>query len=56
MEQQDKIEELEKRISALENALAKYRGFVGGIIFVVSGLWTFISFVAPYLAKKLGVN
>lgn len=51
MADEDRVEELEKRIQAIENQLSKYKGFVGGIVFVVSGLVTFITLAIEFLKK-----
>ncbi len=47
----DKQEELEKRIAAMENELAKYKGFIGGIVLVCSGVIAFVAFILEYLKR-----
>ncbi len=38
----EKIEDLENRIESLEKEIARYKGFIGGAVFIVSCLWAVI--------------
>jgi hypothetical protein len=49
-----KVEALEKRIEALEKELARYRGFVGGMVFVCVAIWSVVEVVLPFLKTKTG--
>jgi hypothetical protein len=49
MTDKEKIDSLEARIVALELQLAKYKGFIGAIVFVGSCVWGIITFVVPFL-------
>lgn len=42
-ELQDDIKELQADVAALKATLQNYHGFVGGVIFIISGLWLFIT-------------
>lgn len=46
----------DKKIDALIAELGKYKGFVGGIVFVTSCLWAFLKLGVPYVLKLLGKN
>lgn len=46
--------ELLIEIKDMKQDMTKYKGFLGGIIFVGGCMWTFLSFVLPVIAKKLG--
>ena len=46
----------DKKIDALIAELGKYKGFVGGIVFVISCLWAFLKLGVPYVLKLLGKN
>jgi Sec-independent protein secretion pathway component TatC len=51
---ENKYQELEERIQLLEKQLAKYQGFIGGVIFLGGSVWAFIELVFPYLMKFKG--
>lgn len=42
-------EELEQRVAALEKDIARYKGFIGGAVFIVSCLWAVIMLVKDRL-------
>lgn len=44
------------KIDKLIQELGKYKGFVGGILFVLSCLWAFVKLGLPYLMKLSGKN
>ena len=46
----------DKKIDALIAELGKYKGFVGGIVFVISCLWAFLKLGVLYVLKLLGKN
>lgn len=52
----DKLKELEERLKKLEDQINRYRGFIGGMIFVITSLWAFISLVADPLMRKFGMK
>lgn len=44
------LAEVYKEVAVLKAILQKYHGFVGGIIFVVSGVWLFLTQAKDVLA------
>ncbi len=44
----NEIDKLEERVDRIENELARYKGFVGGVVFIVSALFTALMFVKDY--------
>lgn len=46
----------DKKIDALIAELGKYKGFVGGVFFVVGCIWAFLKLALPGLLKLLGKN
>ena len=40
-----------EKIDEIHADLTKYRGFMGGIIFVATSIWTFITFGKDYILK-----
>lgn len=53
-ETSEKIDDVNKKMDTLLLQLEKYKGFLGGCLFVLSSLWVFIKMVIPYLLKSLG--
>ena len=56
MSQDDRIITLEKEVSELKAELARYKGFAGGVIFVVMSLWAVFEYVGPIVFRKLGLT
>ena len=48
--------DLEERVDALERELSKYKGFVGGVIFIVSAIWAFLEMFGKELARVFGLK
>ena len=46
---QTQYETLDKRLEAIENVITKFKGFIGGIVFIISCLWAFISTAGDFL-------
>lgn len=44
----------DKKIDMLIAEMGKYKGFIGGVLFVVACLWAFIKLAIPYVLKLLG--
>lgn len=44
------------KIDRIIQELGKYKGFVGGVLFIVSCLWAFMKLGLPYLMKLTGKN
>lgn len=51
---QKDLDDLKKRVELLEKENARYKGFVGGVVFVCVSLWAFIELIFPYIKVKLG--
>lgn len=49
MSDEARIKELEDKVENIEKEFARYRGFVGGVVFVLGAIWAFIELVAPQL-------
>ena len=49
-------EKRDKKIDALIAELGKYKGFIGGVLFVISCLWAFLKLGIPYVLKLMGKN
>lgn len=49
-------EKRDKKIDTLIAELGKYKGFIGGILFVISCLWAFVKLGIPYVLKLMGKN
>ncbi len=52
----DFLRAVDERIKALEQSLAKYTGFWGAIVLVVSAVGTFLMLVKDFFAKKFGLD
>lgn len=50
------LQTVDARIVSLERALAKYTGFWGAIMLVMSAVGTFIMLAKEFLSKKFGVD
>jgi hypothetical protein len=48
-----RLQELEDKVDALTTELARYKGFIGGVLFVVTALWAFVELVFPYFVTLL---
>lgn len=46
--------EREKKLDKVLEELGRYKGFVGGVLFIVGALWAFIKTGLPFLAKLAG--
>lgn len=56
MNDETRIKELEDKVENIEKEFARYKGFVGGVVFVLGAIWAFVELVAPQLvtfAKRL---
>jgi hypothetical protein len=53
MDNEEVIHKLEERVDTLEKELARYRGFVGGVVFIITSIWAFIELAGPWLTSVL---
>lgn len=53
---EDKIDELDAKVSAIDKDLTKYRGMVGGVLLVITAIITFVKlswgFISDHVALK----
>ena len=49
----ERIREVEKEVDELNGIITKYRGFAGGILFVLAMLWGIVSFLKGVILKAL---
>ncbi len=49
------LKEILKKLDHLEETMTKYKGFLGGIMFVGSCLWAFLGLGKEWFLKKLGL-
>lgn len=49
IDNEDRVDTLEREVYDLKTQLARYRGFVGGVIFVCGAVVTFIEVIWPWL-------
>lgn len=54
MSEEDRIEKLETRVRDLEMQVSRYRGFVGAIVLIISGVGFVIEILLPFIKFKSG--
>lgn len=47
--------EVLKQLTEIKDSLSKYKGFIGGVVFLGSCLYYMITFGKEWLFKKLGI-
>ena len=47
-------QEMSDKLDDLTHEIGKYKGFIGGVFFVVSCLWAFVKMGIPYILKLAG--
>ena len=47
-------QEMSSKIDDLTLEIDKYKGFIGGVLFIVSCLWAFVTMGIPYILKLTG--
>jgi hypothetical protein len=50
----ERIARMEQRLDHIDLAISKYKGFIGGVLFIVSCLWAFVKMGIPYILKLTG--
>lgn len=50
----ERIARMEQRLDHIDHEIGKYKGFIGGVLFVVSCLWAFVKMGIPYILKLTG--
>lgn len=65
MEDKERIAVLESKVESLESMKAdvayiksemtKYKGFLGGVVFLATCVWTMATMGWEFIAKKLGI-
>jgi len=48
--------ERDRKIDALIDEMGKYKGFIGGVLFVGSCVWAFLKLGVPVILKLIGKN
>ena len=43
-----------EKLDSVDSTLKRYKGFVGGILFVLSGIWVILSMFKEWLIQHLG--
>lgn len=51
----DTLLEMKETVDELHDEFTKYKGFVGGIIFICSGIGVFFSVFGTWALKKMGI-
>lgn len=51
---ENEIESLHKKLDSISEQLTKYKGFVGGVMFVFTCLGTALGFALKYITFKSG--
>ena len=52
----ERIREVEREVDDLNEVITKYRGFAGGILFVLAIFWGVVSFLKGVILKALAGN
>jgi hypothetical protein len=48
---EERLAALEEKVQSLEMQITRYKGFIGGIVFVVSCMWAALTFAKDFLIK-----
>ena len=51
----DKLTVLDKKMDEINTDITKYKGFIGGVTLVITGLGVVIAFFKSWLFQKLGI-
>lgn len=54
----DSLEHFDNKLSKLDDIhreLTRYKGFIGGVLFIISAFWTVLVFVKDWVKIKVGV-
>jgi hypothetical protein len=52
-EHTERTQHIDKRLNTLESDYTRYKGFFGGVVFVLSSLWAFMTFTWDRLRENL---
>lgn len=53
---EDRLAKLERDMEHLKDQINRYKGFIGGILFVFAGIATFAHFFSDIVMIKLGLK
>jgi len=51
-EHQETVRDIDSKLDSILNEMSRYKGFLGGIVFVCSCLWAFVKMVGLDWLKK----
>lgn len=51
----EKLESLDKKIDAVSTELVRYKGFVGGMVLVFTGIGILLTFFKTWVFSKFGI-
>ena len=51
-EHQEAVRDIDSKLDSILNEMSRYKGFLGGIVFVCSCLWAFVKMVGLAWLKK----